>query len=94
VVQEGDDESSTLLSVSRIVQARHHALMPEPEPGPDHFPEVGDGELVDENLNRFIRKTRANYVPKKQNASNSNTYVLHCGQPMGDGLCVHTEQWT
>jgi len=39
--------------------------MPEPDPGRDHFPEAGDGEFVDENLNKFIRKTRAIYIPKK-----------------------------
>jgi len=46
-------------------------------PGHDHFPEAGDGELVDENLHKSIRKTRAIYVPRKKKTSNSNTYVLH-----------------
>ena len=45
---DGVLESSTLLSVSRILQAHDHAHIPDP--GRDHVPEARDGELVDENL--------------------------------------------
>jgi len=93
VVHEGDVESSTLVSVvSRIVEAHHHAHTRMLEPGSDHFPEAGDGELVDENLNKSIRKTRAIYVPRKKRAI---AIRMSC-TPLRptDGLWVHTEQWT
>lgn len=76
---DGVLENSTLLSVSRNLHASHQAH--RPDPGRDHIPEAVDGELVDENLNKFIRKKRAIAI-----------YVCPPLQPT-DGLWVHTEQW-